>query len=86
MKIFVLQKKCMRLSAFSDYREYTSPILKSLKVLKLEDNQFNILKLDQLPLQVKNTFIKNETVNPYNTRGCKLLFIPHINTTNFGTK
>ena len=86
MKIFVLQKKCMRLLAFSDYSEYTSPILISLKVLKLEDIQSNILKLDQLSLQVKNTFIKNETVNPYNTRGCKLLFIPHINTTHFGTK
>ena len=31
-------------------------------------------------------FIKNESVNPYNTRGSKLLFIPHINTTHFGTK
>ena len=86
MKIFALLKKCMRLLAFSDYSEYASPILISLKVLKLEDIQFNILKLDQLPLQVKNTFIKNETVNPYNTRGSKLLFIPHINTTHFGTK
>ena len=37
MKIFVLQKKFMRLLAFSDYREHTSPILKYLKVLKLQD-------------------------------------------------
>ena len=77
----------------SDYREHTSPIFKSLKVLKLQDIiKFSILKLiyfyfnDQLPLQVKNLFIKNESVKPYKTRGGKLLFIPHINTTHFGTK
>ena len=29
---------------------------------------------------------KDESVNPYKTRGGKLLFIPHINTTYFGTK
>ena len=83
----------MRLSTFSDYREHTSPIFKSLKVLKLEDIiKFSILKLiyfdfnDQLPLQVKNIFIKNESVNPYKTRRGKLLFILHINTTHFCTK
>ena len=83
----------MRLLTFSDYHEHTSPIFKSLKVLKLQDIiKFSILKLiyfyfnDQLPLQVKNIFIKNESVNPYNTRGGKLLFIPHINTNHFGTK
>ena len=83
----------MRLLTFSDYREHTSLILKSLKVLKLQDIiKFSILKLiyfyfnDQLPLQVKNIFIKNESLNPYRTRGGKLLFIPHINTTHFRTK
>ena len=55
-KIFVLQKKC--LLTFSDYHQHTSPIFKSLKVLKLQDIKFSILKLiyfyfnDQLPLQV----------------------------------
>ena len=92
-KIFALQKKYIRLLIFSDYCEHTSPIFKSLKVPKLQDIiKFSILKLiyfyfnDQLPLQVKNIFIKNESVNPYNTRGGKLLFIPHINATQFRTK
>ena len=83
----------MRLLTFSDYYEHTSPIFKSFKILKLQDIiQFSILKLiyfyfnDQLPLQVKNTFIKKESVNPYNTGGGKLLSIPCINTTHFGTK
>ena len=77
----------MRLLTFSDYPKHTSPIFKSLKVLKLQHIiKFCIVKLiyfyfnDQLPLQVKNIFIKNESVHPYNTRGNKLLFIPHINT------
>ena len=65
-RIFVHQKKRMRLLIFSDYHEHTSPFFKYLKVLKLQDIQFNILKLvyfsfnDQLPLQIKNIFIQNE--------------------------
>ena len=92
-KIFVLQKKSMRLLTFSDYREHTSSIFKSLKVVELKDIiQFSVIYLiyfyfnNQLPLQVKNIFTQNESVSPYNTRGDKLLFIPHINTTHFGTK
>ena len=30
-------EKCMRLLTFADYYKHTSPIFKSLKVLKLED-------------------------------------------------
>ena len=92
-KIFVLQKKCMRLLIFSDYLGHTCPIFKYLKVLKLQDIiQFSISKLiyfyfnDQLPLKFKNIFIKNKSVNPYNTRSGKLIFITHVNTTHFGTK
>ena len=83
----------MRLITFSDYCEHAGPIFKSLKVLKLKDIiQFSISKFiyfyfnDQLLLQVKNILIKSESVNPYNTRGGKLLFIPYINTSHFGTK
>ena len=93
MKILFLQKKYMLLLTFSSYREHTSPIFKSLKVRRLQDNnQFSILKLiyfylnNQLFLQVKNIFIKNESVNPYNTIVGKLLFNRHINTSHFGTK
>ena len=66
-KVFDLQKRRVRISTFSDYGKHISLILESLKVLKLQDIiQFSILKLiyfyfnEQLPLQVKNTFIKNE--------------------------
>ena len=32
------------------------------------------------------TLLLNKSVNPYNTRGGKQLFIHHINTNHFGTK
>ena len=92
-KIHVRQKKSIRLLTFSEHREHASPVFKSLKVLKFQDIiKFSVLKLiyfyfkDQLQLRVKNIFIKNKSVNPYNTRSGKMLFIPHINTTHFGTK
>ena len=75
---------------FYNYGEYNCPIFKSLKVLKQQDIiKFNILQFiyfyfnDQLSLQINGIFIQNESVNSYNTRSGKLMFIPHINTTNF---
>ena len=71
-KLFVLQKN-----------------LRSPKVLKLRDitqisAYFRVIH--QLSLQVNNIFIQNESLNPDNIRDGKLLFMPHINTTHFGTK
>ena len=74
MKIFILQKRCMRLIIFSNFQEHTTPIFKNFKILKLQDIiKFNTLKLiylyykDQLPLKIKDIFTTNESVNPYNT-------------------
>ena len=39
-----------------------------------------------MSLQVKKNFIQNESVNLYNIRGEKLLFIPHIDAAHFDTK
>ena len=41
---------------------------------------------DQLPLKIKYIFTTNESVNPCNRRGGKLLFIPQVNTTHYGIK
>ena len=83
----------MRLITLSEFQEHTTPIFKNFKMLKLQDiTKFNILKLiylyykDQLPLKIKYIFTTNESVNPCNRRGGKLLFIPQINTTNYGIK
>ena len=82
-----------RLVTFSDFQEHTTPIFKNFKILKLQGIiKFNTLKLiylyykDQLPLKIKDIFTTNESVNPYNTRGGKLLFIPQVNTTHYGIK
>ena len=42
--------------------------------------------MDQLPLEINDTFNTNESVNPYNTRGGKLLYIPQVNRTHYGIK
>ena len=41
---------------------------------------------DQLPLKIKDIFTTNESVKSYNTRGGKLLFIPHVNITHCDVK
>ena len=83
----------MRLITFSEFQEHTTPIFKNFKILKLQDIiKFNTLKLiylyymDQLPLEIKDIFTTNESVNLYNTRGRKLLSIPLVNTTRYGIK
>ena len=47
MKIFILQKRCMRLITFSEFQEHhTTPIFLNFKILKLQDIiKFNTLKL-----------------------------------------
>ena len=77
----------------SNFQAHNTPIFKNLKILKLQGIiKFNTLKLiylyykDQLPLKIKYIFTTNESVNPYNTRGGKLLFIPQVNTTRYGIK
>ena len=83
----------MRFITFPGFQEHTTPIFKNFKILKLQDIiKFNTLKLiylyykDQLPLKIKDIFTTNESVNPYNTRSGKLLFIPQVNTTHYGIK
>ena len=46
MKIFILQKRCMRLITFFEFQEHTTPIFKNFKILKLQGIiKFNTLKL-----------------------------------------
>ena len=65
MKIFILQKRCMRLITFSNFKEHTTPIFKNFEILKLQDiTEFNTLKRiysyyqDQLPLTIKYILLK----------------------------
>ena len=69
-------KKMYEAYNFFEIQKHTTPIFKNLKILKLQDIiKLNTLKLiclyykDQLPLKIKDIFTRNESVNPYNTRG-----------------
>ena len=93
MKIFIFQKRCMRLITFSQFQGHTTPISRNCKILKLQNiikfNTLNLIYLyykDQLPWKIKDIFTTNESVNLYNIRGGKLLFIPQVNTTYCGIK
>ena len=83
----------MRLITIFIFQEHNTPIFKNFKIWKLQGIiKFNTLKLiylyykDQLPLKIKDIFTTNESVNPYNTRGGKFLFIPQVNTTYYNLK
>ena len=39
---------------------------------------------DQLPSNIKNIFTEIETVNSYNTRGRKSIFLPWVNQLTMG--
>ena len=46
MKVFILQKICMRLINFSELQEHTTPSFKNIKISKLQDMiKINTLKL-----------------------------------------
>ena len=75
MKIFILQKGCMRLITFTEFQENTTSILKNFKILKLQDiikcNTSKLIYLYykyQLPPQIKYILTTNESINLYITR------------------
>ena len=51
MKIFILQKRCIRLITFSEFQEHTKPVFKSFKMLKLQE--VNLFVLQEL-ITIKN--------------------------------
>ena len=90
MKIFILQKSCVGVITFSKFQERTTPIFKNFKTATYYKNKTSKLIYlyfkDQLLLKYKDIFNTNESVNPYNTRGGKLLFITQVNTVHYDIK
>ena len=80
----------MRFITFSEFQEHTTPIFKNFKILKLQDIiEFNtslFVLQGSITIKIKYVFTTNESVNPYNTRGGELLFIPQVNTTHYVVK
>lgn len=81
-KLFIMQKKAVRIIAGAKYNEHTDPLFKRLEILKLNDiHEVKISKymfaLDKgtLPIPLMNTITPNNIVHNHNTRN---LNNPHI--------
>ena len=90
-KIEILQRKCLRIITFSDFRSHANPLFRDLKVLKVRD----IIKLQQLqllydflnkslPADLKSLFTLNSHIHRYQLR--TLFHIPKINSSTYGNK
>ena len=83
IRVKKLQKRAVRIVSVSKYNAHTEPLMKSLKILKLEDMfRLNVLKWyfkfqnKQLPLFFNNfTILRHSESHPYNTRNN--FVIPH---------
>ena len=92
--IRILQKKCLRIMNFSVFNSHTNPLFIQNRLLKLDD----IIESSRLQLifeftnknlseDLCNLFNFTVDVHTHNTRVMhKGLFIPSINTSNFGNK
>ena len=74
-RLFLLQKKAIRICTKSDYRAHTSELFQSLHTLKLQDiNKLQIASLMQryhaktLSPYLMNMFTVNSNIHSYNTR------------------
>ena len=93
LRIFKLQKQCMRLITFSRFNSPSSSLFSELKVLKFSDSikLLNISLLHEVlsnstPSALTNTYNIKKYPDLHNTRGNKLglLTRPQCNTTKFG--
>ena len=96
-KIFKIQKNAVRIMTRAGFNAHTSPLFKSLEILKIQD-QITLLNClfvhdflnGKLPKSFDNTFVKLSDVgskdNIVNTiksdLGC--LFLPNVNSTTYG--
>ena len=95
-KIEILQKKCVRIMTFSDFRSHTNPLFINLKLLKVRD----VIKLYQLnivyefyskvlPCDLQNIFTFSSdihTTHILNNSRKNLLHIPTTETVTYGNK
>ena len=90
--LYVLQKKALCLMTFSKFHEHSSPLFKTLNIIKLHDlvsYQIAIFmyryKNRLLPLVFNNLFTEVSEVHQYNTRSAakQSYYIPKVRT-NYG--
>ena len=90
-KIFLLQKKCIRLISFAKYYDHTDPLFKSLNIMKVKDIfMLQVIKFmyqfrnDSLPDSLNSLFRSVRTVHLYNTRFPNSFYVPQVESTRYG--
>ena len=90
-RVFILQKKCLRIITFSFYKDHSNPLFKDLKLLKLRDVlESEIIKFfykysrNELPKSVCSIFNLVHEVYTLNTCNNLLIYIPRLSTSRYG--
>ena len=90
-RVFILQKKCLRIITFSFYKDRSNPLFKDLKLLKLRDVlESEIIKFfykfsrNELPKSVCSIFNLVHEVHTRNTRNNLLIYISRMSTSRYG--
>ena len=86
-KVFKLQKKAIRAVTHSKYNAHTSPLFKTLKILKVEDifhKQCLVFYFKfcngLLPEFFQSLYVTNQSIHPYNTRQSNSIHRPKVRT------
>ena len=81
-RVFILQKKCLRIITFSFYKDHSNSLLKDLKLLKLHDileseviKSFCKFSRNELPKSACTQFNLVHEVHTHNTRNNLLIYI-----------
>ena len=88
-KIEILQKKCLRIMTFPDFKAHANPLFEQLKFLEVCD----IIKMQQLrlpyeflsnalPSDLRKLFMLNSEIHDHDVRD--QFFVPRINTSTYG--
>ena len=94
-KVFLLQKKAVRIMTFSDFKAHSLPLFGNLKILTFNDNitllnclfVYDYIK-GNLPKSFNNIFLRIEDTHHNETRGAFTgqLILPIYNSTTYGLK
>ena len=84
-RVFILQKKCLRIITFSFYKDHSNPLFKDVKLLKLRDVlESEIIKFfykfsrNELPKSLCSIFNLVQEVHTRNRRNNLLIYIPRM--------
>jgi len=91
-RVFMLQKRVIRLITYSGFREHTSILFHNLRILKCKEMNKYLLdqfvykyKENMLPSTFENMFRPNSEFHPYETRSAHK-YHPHKITTELGKR